>query len=660
MWYNESLVVAPSCSPMHQTLAVTGEKPQNKTTCVRPRHSPFLTATAPTSLLSPTTLLPLSCEPRSAPQNIQNYLFHPWFTCTTTDSVCTTITLGYSKSGDTTINNGTTGRAAGSVREKRKRISLEGGKKVGIRKKPRQNSDALVQQTAPEGLVDIRDWHVIGIDSVVLSVSDYAQALKVQNSHPVLVETIQQLEKILSGSRDPVTVSLSDLAQALGIKKNHPVFVEAIQPLEKILSGSRDSVAVSDSNLAQALRILKNYQVLTEVTQQLEKKLSGSGDARIIASKILSGLSYTEIVLLACTTSIDREYFSTLSDWQRSGYWFNEKEEEAFCRKFVYFMSESWNARAIFREWETLYKVLTESIHMWGTKVCDKVWEADRVVGDVDYLMILDKVKHQHEHRIHEVEKAAIRDRSGSVIRWDLVDSMYPTWWHEVDSEEEGDNSDGISAADEERWTWDECRMWDMHWRQPGRMSSAFEILCKYAEVTRLALDYSNFYPLNRDVANLKVARETPTELCFVRDWNYDFLIFQVAQRVGQLAKVCCQTLKEIIYIAKGDEMILSGKAIERRADDAQRHTKLDMFLAECLRKRVADGDRYVEGGTVFERSKETMGLEEQKALMLVCDGDEGTELPVLLFGVAVEHMGHVRVLAHNYAGANLGAASST
>ena len=52
------------------------------------------------------------------------------------------------------------------------------------------------------------------------------------------------------------------------------------------------------------------------------------------------------------------------------------------------------------------------------------------------------------------------------------------------------------------------------------------------------------------------------------------------------------------------------------------------------------------------------MGLEKQKALILVHDSDEGTELPVLLFGVAVEHMGHVRVTAHNYTGANLGAAS--
>ena len=89
-------------------------------------------------------------------------------------------------------------------------------------------------------------------------------------------------------------------------------------------------------------------------------------------------------------------------------------------------------------------------------------------------------------------------------------DSIDSTLWHEVDSDEEGETSDGSSAAGEERWTGDECRTWDMHWSIPGRMSSAFEILCKYGEVTRLALDYSNFCPLKRDVANLKVTRETP------------------------------------------------------------------------------------------------------------------------------------------------------
>jgi len=58
---------------------------------------------------------------------------------------------------------------------------------------------------------------------------------------------------------------------------------------------------------------------------------------------------------------------------------------------------------------------------MWGNKVCDKSWEADRVVGDVDYLSIIRKVEHQNQHRLYEVEKAAIRDRSGSVTQWDLV-----------------------------------------------------------------------------------------------------------------------------------------------------------------------------------------------------------------------------------------------
>ena len=58
---------------------------------------------------------------------------------------------------------------------------------------------------------------------------------------------------------------------------------------------------------------------------------------------------------------------------------------------------------------------------MWENKVCGKVWEADLVVGDVDYLSIIRKVEHQHQHRLYEVEKAAIRDRSRSVTQFDLA-----------------------------------------------------------------------------------------------------------------------------------------------------------------------------------------------------------------------------------------------
>ena len=359
MWFNEVLDVVSTRPPMHQTLAAR-EKLQNKATCGRPRHSSLLTAYAPTSPPS-ITLLPLLCEPRSVPQSIQNCLFYPWFTCTMTDSVCTTIALGHSNP-DITIAHGTTGWAAGLVREKRKRMSLDGEEEAGIRKKARQDSDALVKRTAPEGLVDIccrkqsflvRDWHVVSIDSVVISVTDHTQAL---NNRPVLAETIQELEKILSESRDPVTVSLSDFTQALEIQ-NHPYLVEAIQQLKKMLSKSRGPVMVSDSFLAQAIDILRNYQVLVEATQQLEKILSGSGDAHIPASKILSRLSSAEMVLLSCTTTFDREDLSTLNGWQRSGNWFDEKEEKAFCLKFNSFMPGRWDPGDIIDKWATFYKV---------------------------------------------------------------------------------------------------------------------------------------------------------------------------------------------------------------------------------------------------------------------------------------------------------------
>ncbi|PVH70643.1 hypothetical protein DL98DRAFT_577764 [Cadophora sp. DSE1049] len=255
-----------------------------------------------------------------------------WFACMISDSVCTMSTLGGSNPGDTTITHDTTGTAAGLLPEKRKRISLEGEEQAGVRKKPRQNSDILVQRTAPEGL----------------------------DSH-------------------------------------------------------RRKQSCLDKDW-----ILKNDQVLVEATQQLEKILSGVGDIRIIASKILSRLSSEEMVLLSCTTTIDREDFSTLSDWQRPGYWFDKKEEEAFCRKFDYIMSEVWDPRDIFDKWEAFYKVLTKSIHLWVTKVCVRGWEADCDIGHCDNLTVIRKLKHQNVHRIYGEEKKAIRDRSGSVTQWDL------------------------------------------------------------------------------------------------------------------------------------------------------------------------------------------------------------------------------------------------
>ncbi len=53
--------------------------------------------------------------------------------------------------------------------------------------------------------------------------------------------------------------------------------------------------------------------------------------------------------------------------------------------------------------------------------MCVKVWEADCDISDCDYSTILRKVKHEHRHRTCEEEKIAIRDRSGSVVQWDLV-----------------------------------------------------------------------------------------------------------------------------------------------------------------------------------------------------------------------------------------------
>jgi hypothetical protein len=283
VWSDKKLVVAPT---LPQTLAVTEEILQNQAICICPPHSSLPTSAALVGLHSPITSI---------------HLFHPWLTYTMCDSVCTAVS-----SGDSNL------RVAGLVCRKRKREFLEGEEETGIQKKFREGPNFQVQQITPE-IIDIqrreqscfdKDCHVIGTHSVTQSVSDLTQASKIQ--------------------------------------KNCPVHIE-------------DSFSIFISDFGQALKIQKSYQVLVEATQQLEKMLSGSRDASIITSKILSCLSSAEIVLLSCSTIINREDFSPLR--QSSGDWFEGMEKEAFCRKFSYFIPGRWVESDILAKWDNLCKV---------------------------------------------------------------------------------------------------------------------------------------------------------------------------------------------------------------------------------------------------------------------------------------------------------------
>ncbi|KAG4438628.1 hypothetical protein IFR05_005872 [Cadophora sp. M221] len=130
--FDDKLVVAPTRLLMHQTLAVTHEKRQNKAICVRPLHPSLLTTATLVDLVLLITLIRLLWGPR------------PWLACTMGNSVCTTITPGDSNLGDTTITHDTIGRIAGLVRKKRKRIFLEEEEETRVRKKLRE-ADILVQ-----------------------------------------------------------------------------------------------------------------------------------------------------------------------------------------------------------------------------------------------------------------------------------------------------------------------------------------------------------------------------------------------------------------------------------------------------------------------------------------------------------------------------------
>ncbi|XMA19885.1 hypothetical protein WAI453_012676 [Rhynchosporium graminicola] len=189
-----------------------------------------------------------------------------------------------------------------------------------------------------------------------------------------------------------------------------PSLLEVIQQLEKTPSESRDHVPVSISGPARTLKIKKNHQVLVEATREVGKMLPEVGGILcIIASRILSGLSSSEIVLLSYATVIDRKDPSS-TNWHSFR---DDQEKNAFCRKFSSSMPGSWDAEDIRESWESLRKVLTRCIH----GVVNDVWR--KVRDDCDQFETHRKVGKLHIHC--GCTERAIPDRSGSVIQWDLV-----------------------------------------------------------------------------------------------------------------------------------------------------------------------------------------------------------------------------------------------
>ncbi|XMA13643.1 hypothetical protein WAI453_006434 [Rhynchosporium graminicola] len=187
--------------------------------------------------------------------------------------------------------------------------------------------------------------------------------------------------------KDSITRPVLDIIQALKTQMIHPALVEAIHQLEKTPSETRDHVPVSISGPARTLRIKKNHQVLVEATREVGKMLHELGGSLcIIASKILSGLSSSDLVLLSCATVIDRKYPSW-TNWQSIR---DDQEKEAFCRKFSSSMPGCWDPDDIRESWGNIHKVLNRCIHKVVTDVCKKVWD------DRDRFETHRKIEKQH------------------------------------------------------------------------------------------------------------------------------------------------------------------------------------------------------------------------------------------------------------------------
>ncbi|KAG4427006.1 hypothetical protein IFR05_017511, partial [Cadophora sp. M221] len=214
--------------------------------------------------------------------------------------------------------------------KKRKESTSNSLEDTGTRKK----RNLLILRTANEGLIPTQSTE----SSTALELLNKMASSTVMNQKngPILFEKL--LDKMLSGSRDPIIVS----TQVLEKQEDHLIVFEKLP--DDIASRNSDS---SIQTLVQILEILKNYWILFHATQQLEKMLPKSGYTSIVASKILSRLSRTDLVLLSCSTVIDR---GVPGDW-------HQQELEAFCRKVSYLALGRWEERDVLERWNKLYSV---------------------------------------------------------------------------------------------------------------------------------------------------------------------------------------------------------------------------------------------------------------------------------------------------------------
>jgi hypothetical protein len=99
----------------------------------------------------------------------------------------------------------------------------------------------------------------------------------------------------------------------------------------------------------QAFRMKTNFQIACEAYQQVKKMLpAGMKDGDIIALQLLFALKRTPMALVSCTTEVQ--------DFPKSGDW-EEKEKEAFCRKYTSLVPGVCRMGRILDSWEKVFKV---------------------------------------------------------------------------------------------------------------------------------------------------------------------------------------------------------------------------------------------------------------------------------------------------------------
>ena len=100
-----------------------------------------------------------------------------------------------------------------------------------------------------------------------------------------------------------------------------------------------------------AATVQRNEHIITRAHQQILTMLP---DAPVTAIEILSGLEYTQKVLLTCAVTVQDS--STPANSLKPRDW-TDNEKDKFCSEFTSFVSGLWGGRDILSSWEKLVKV---------------------------------------------------------------------------------------------------------------------------------------------------------------------------------------------------------------------------------------------------------------------------------------------------------------